>query len=165
MIEFVRVKDYWVSESPLSFELRKPVENVEVFGNLLKKYFEIKGFPFPIKEYFLLLTDKKARNFKTYWERGYLIIRLKKRSLLSRLNPTYNEIKSEETLVVEFLHNSKDFICYQGKEGMYKYVWKLSLKEIEAFSSLLEKFAKADDIYKLLLRCAKTENILNREKS
>jgi len=154
-------KGYWISERPFIFQLKKPVENVTTFGKLLKKYFDVKGFPFKVLDYYLLFTDQRVENFVKYWNKGSLIIKLKKPSRLSRLNPFYDEIRSSDTIVIEFYKGKNFFTSYQEAKGEYigyRFRWKLPLEKIEAFARMLDKFAKADDLYKLLIASVKDEN-------
>ena len=139
--------------------MKQKIENVEDFGKQLQKYLKIRGLPFKTKaKPYLMFTDCRTdENLVPHYNTGYLIIPVREKALKSRLNPFHDEVAGDETIVIEWERNKTSFSSFQEYKSEYagcRLTWKLPLEEIKAFKQLLERFADADDIYKLLLECA-----------
>ena len=149
---------YWRTDEYFEFKLKQPVEDMQDFGKQLKKYIKLKGIPFKTKDCYLMFVDQRAdKDCNPYWNKGYLIMHVKKKSLKSYLNPRHNELTGDETIVIEWEKGDSEFISYQELKFEYfgrRITWKLPLEQIKEFKRMLERFANADDIYKLLLECA-----------
>jgi len=150
---------YWVTDEMFWFELKQKIEDVEDFGKQLQKYLKIKGLPFKTKgKPYLMFTDNRTdENLVPHYNTGHLFIPVREKSLKSRLNPFHDEIAGDETIVIEWKRGKSTFSSFQEYKSEYagcRLTWKLPLDEIKAFKSMLERFASADDIYKLLLECA-----------
>lgn len=156
MAQFLQTKKgYWVADRPLSFMLREGIDDAESFGELLKKYLKLKGLPFKVERSYLQFSQREAdENLEAFWRRGYLVMHVREKSLISKLNPWHNELEGDETIVIEWVTGSKEIIAYQEfKDNGLTVTWKLPLEQIKEFRELLEHFSQADNVYKLLIEC------------
>lgn len=157
--EMVQTKEgYWKSNKCLHFQMKQSIQDVQEFGRLLKKYLKVKGLPFKHEGVSLIYSHQRAdKNCNPYFFRGDLVIDVKKKSLASILNLRHNKIDGDETIVIQWDKGDDLFIAFQEyKYEAYskKITWKIPLEQIRTFKERLERFAGADDIYKLILDCA-----------
>ena len=157
--ELIQTKEgFWKATKCFHFSMKQSIQDVQEFGRLLKKYLKVKGLSFECKSSYLIYTDQRAdKNCNPYFFRGDLVMEVRRKSLMSRLNPRHSKIDGDETIVIQWDKGDDFFITFQEykyEESGKQITWKIPLEQIKAFKEKLERFAGADDIYKLLLDCA-----------
>ena len=154
---FERLRDnLWESDDAFIFELQQPITNVEEFGRVLQLYLKGKKLPFHVKKAYLVFKQRRVdKSLRPYWKLGFLIMHIKRRPLSSYFNPWHDEFKGSETVVIGWELGQDFFFTYNEVKEPLVYHWHFTWEQIEEYFKILKDFANKDDVYKLLLRCAK----------
>jgi len=137
----------WVSSYYITFDLKNRIDDVQLYTKALYKFLLKEGLPFPCKEIRYFLREKTIEAEKEpYWKEGFVVIKVREPSLLSRLNPFHDELRGDETIVISFVHGTRHFKAWQEISSDFRIKWKLNEEEIFNFFGLLKKFAKKDEI-------------------
>lgn len=135
----------WTSYFPIRIKVKR-VENVAVTAQNLVNYLKNQNFPFNCNKIEVRLEEEMANEkLEREFRIAYVLLFIKKKSLLSRLNPWHSEINGDESIVIEIRKGSNLLSLYQEYKYDYSgtFTWKISLEQIRTLVSLLEKFVKA----------------------
>lgn len=143
-------KGYWHSEKSFQFDLPFAIRDVTKIGKALVQHLKNSNLPFKYSQIFDTYFDKETdKNMKPYYKKGYVMIWVKRQSIVSKINPFHNTKYGDETIVIDFSHGSSFLFSYQEIKHEYvgtKITWKLSLEDIKKFKEILENFCKGKQI-------------------
>jgi len=137
----------WVSSYFITFNLKNRIDDVQLYTKALYRFFLKERLPFPYQEIRFFFRERTIETGRDpYWKEGFVVLKVKEPSLLSKLNPFHDELRGDETIVIHFLHGTRHFKAWQEITSDFRIRWKLNEEEILKFLELLEKFAKKDEI-------------------
>ena len=148
----------WESSYVFVYRLKNPIKDVTLYTKALYLFLKKVGLPFPYLEMKYFFEDKTMEpNKRPYWKHGFVVIKVKEPSLLSRINPFHDELRGDETIVIQFKHNDRYFRAWHEITSFANVRWKLKEKELLRFMELLDSFSKKTDLELTLLLTSEEE--------